>query len=62
MAVDYFTKWAEAIPTIKSDGEIAVHFVFNQIITRFSIPKELVMNHGRNFQNKMMEELALRLG
>ena len=50
MVVDYFTKWVEAMPTIKSDGEIATHFVFNQIITRFSIPKELITDHGRHFQ------------
>ena len=29
VAVDYFTKWAEAMPTIKYDGETATHFVFN---------------------------------
>ena len=39
MAIDYFTKWAEGMPTVKSDGETAVHFVFNQIITRFKILK-----------------------
>ena len=33
VAIDYFMKWAEAMPMIKSDGEIAVHFIFNQIIT-----------------------------
>ena len=60
--VDYFTKWAEVIPTIKFDGETTAHFVFNQITTRFSIPKELVTDHGRHFQNKMMEELASKLG
>ena len=62
VAVDYFTKWAEAMPTVKSDGEIATHFVFNQIITQFEIPKELVTNHGSHFQNCMMEELASKLG
>ena len=61
VAVDCFTKWAEAMPTIKSDGETAAHFVFNQIITRFGIPKELVTDHGRHFQNHMMEELASKL-
>ena len=58
VAVDYFMKWAEAMPTVKSNSETAMHFVFNQIITRFSIPKELVTDHGRHFQNLMMEELA----
>ena len=49
VAVDYFMKWAEAMPTVKSDGETAAHFVFNQIITRFGILKELVTDHGSHF-------------
>ena len=48
VAIDYFTKWAEAMPTVKSNDETAAHFVFNQIITWFGIPKELVTDHGRH--------------
>ena len=44
------TKWGEAMPIVKSDDEIAAHFVFNQIITRFRIPRELVTDHGSHFQ------------
>ena len=62
VAVDYFMKWEEVIPMIKSNGEIAMHFVFNQIITLVDILKELVTNHGRHFKNRMMEELASNLG
>ena len=62
VAVDYFTKWDEAMPTVKSSGETTAHFVFNQIITRFGISKELVTDHGSHFQNRMMEELASKLG
>ena len=51
VAVDYFTKWDEVMPTVKSNSETAVHFVLNQIITRFRTPKELVTDHGRHFQN-----------
>ena len=45
------------MPTVKSDDETATHFVFNQIITWFGIPKELVTDHASHFQNRMMEEL-----
>ena len=58
VVVDYFMKWAEAMATIKVDGETPVHFVFNQIITWFGIPRELVTDHGSHFQNHMMEDLA----
>ena len=55
-------KWEEAMPTIKSDGETVVQFVFNQTITQLGILRELVTNHGRHFQKKMMEELSSKLG
>ena len=59
--VDYFMKWAEAMPAIKYDGDATMHLIFNQIITPFGIPRELVTDHGRHFQNKMMEELSSNL-
>ena len=62
VVVYYFTKWAKAMPTVKFDGETIAHFIFNQIITRFRIPKDLVIDHGSHFQNRMMEELASKLG
>ena len=49
VAIDYFMKWAEAVPTIKSDYETTAHFIFNRIITRFNISKELVTDHGSHF-------------
>ena len=42
VAIDYFTKWVEAMPTFKDNGETAAFFVFNQIIARFGIPKVIV--------------------
>ena len=50
------------MPTVKYDDEIAAHFIFNQIITWFGISRELITDHGRHFQNKMMEELSSKLG
>ena len=31
VAIDYFTKWEEAMTTVKSNGETVAHFVFNQL-------------------------------
>jgi hypothetical protein len=62
MVIDYFTKWVEAMPTIKSNGKTATFFMFNQIIARFGIPSEIVTDHGSHFQNEMMVELASKLG
>ena len=62
VAIDYFTKWAEAMPTFKVDRETATFFIFNQIITRFDIPKDIVTDHGSHFQNSMMTKLTTMLG
>ena len=32
-AVDYFTKWAEAMPTFDCKAETAARFFFNHVIT-----------------------------
>jgi hypothetical protein len=62
IAVDYFTKWVEAMSSFNNDGEIVSLFVFNQIVARFGIPKDIVNNHGSHIQNKMMTELTSKLG
>jgi transposase InsO family protein len=62
MAMDYFTKWKEVMPTIKYDGKTTTFFVFNQIIGRLGNPKDILTDHGSQFQNEMMKELASKLG
>jgi hypothetical protein len=62
VAVEYFMKWVEAMPTFKDDGEIETLFLFNQIIARFGILREIVTDHGSHFQNKMISKLTSNLG
>jgi hypothetical protein len=62
MVIDYFTKWVEAMPTVKYYGNTTTLFIFNQNITRFGIPSEIVTDHGSHFENEMMEELVAKLG
>jgi hypothetical protein len=62
VAVNYFTKWVEAMPMFKDDGETTTLFLFNQIIARFGVLKEIVIDHGSHFQNKIMYELTSKLG
>ena len=35
VAIDYFTKWVEAVPTYAEDGKNATLFLFNHVIARF---------------------------
>jgi hypothetical protein len=62
VAVDYFMNWVKSMPTFNNDGETTVFFIFNQIVARFIMPKEIFTDHGSHFQNKMMTDLKSKLG
>ena len=62
VAIDYFTKWAEAMPTYAEDGKTTALFLFNHVIARFRVPHPIVTDHGSHFCNQMMEELSAKLG
>ena len=62
IAMDYFTKWAKAMPTYVEYGKTAALFLCNHIIARFGVPQSIVTDHGSHFHNQMMEELSAKLG
>jgi hypothetical protein len=62
VAMDYFTKWAEAMPTFDNNGKIVALFIFNHIFTRFGVPWAIITYHGSHFHNFMMSELTNKLG
>ena len=62
VAVDYFTKWVEAMPTYVDDKKTTALFLFNHIITRFRVPRAIVTDHSSHFQNNMMSELSAKIG
>jgi transposase InsO family protein len=62
VAMDYFTKWAEAMPAFDNNRKNVALFIFIHIITWFGIPQDIVTNHGSHFQNFMMSELTKKLG
>jgi hypothetical protein len=62
MAVDYFTKWVEAMPTFNNTADTTTCFFFNHVITRFRVPLQLVSDHGKHFENEIFVELSSKLG
>jgi hypothetical protein len=62
VVMDYFTKWAEAMPTFDNTRKTAALFIFNHIVTIFSVPQAIVIDHGIHFWNFMMFELIDKLG
>jgi hypothetical protein len=61
IAVNYFTKWVEAMSTFINDEEMTTLLIFNQIVARFGISKDIVTDHGSHFHNKMMSKLTSKL-
>jgi hypothetical protein len=62
VAVDYFTKWVEAMPTFNNTTDIAMHFFFNHVISGVGVPLQLVSDHGKHFENEIFIELSSWLG
>ena len=52
VAVDYFTKWAEAMRTYAKYRKITALFMFNHITARFGIPRAIMTDHGHTFKAK----------
>ena len=62
VAVDYFTKWAEAMPTFNNKGQIVALFFFNHVIAWFGVPQSIDTDHEKHFCNHMMSKFTAKLG
>ena len=62
VAVDYFTKWAEAEPLATITEQKIRNFVWRAIICRFSIPRALVSDNGKQFDNAKFRDFCAELG
>ena len=62
IGVDYFTKWAEAEPLATITEQKVCNFVWHSIICRFIIPKALVSDNGKQFDNLKFKNFCAELG
>jgi hypothetical protein len=62
LAIDYFTKWVEAIPLKKVTSENMVEFVKEHIIYRFGIPQTITIDQGAQFVSSEFREFAESMG
>ena len=51
VAINYFTKLDEAIPTYAEDGKIVALFLFNHMIARFGVSQAIITNHKSHPQS-----------
>ena len=62
VVVDYFTKWAEAEPLATITEQKIRNFVWRAIICRFGIPRALVSDNRKQFDNAKFRDLCAELG
>ena len=61
VGIDYFTKWveAEALATITEKN--IRNFVWRNIVCRYRIPRILVFDNGRQFENNAFSDFCSEL-
>ena len=60
--MDYFTKWVEAEPLATITKKKVHNFVWRSIICRFGIPRALVSDNGKQFDNPKFRDFCAELG
>ena len=62
LAVDYVSKWVEAIPTRTNDAKVIAKFLCSHIFTRFGTPRALIIDGGTHFCNKLVDSVRRKYG
>jgi hypothetical protein len=61
VAMDYFTKWTDAISLKNMMHKEVIHFISEHIIHRFGIPQTLTTDQGSSFMSHQVCEFAKSL-
>ena len=58
LVVDSSSKWCEAFPTKNQEAETVAKLLYENIITRFGCPDELLSDLGRQFTSKVLRAMC----
>lgn len=57
-AIEYFTKWIEAVPLTQVTSKQIASFILNYIICRYGVPMSIITDNGLPFKNQDVRELC----
>ena len=65
VAIDYFTKWIEAVPLVKTTVSAVQKFLWQNIICRFGLPQQIITDRGPQFNTPLLvswcDDLGIKL-
>ena len=62
LAVDYVSKWVEAITCQRNDANIVVGFIQRNIFSRYGALRTIISDEGSHFAKKLFAKLLSRYG
>ena len=62
LAMDYVSKWVEAISCPKNDTITMVGFIQRNLLSRFGAPRTIISDEGSHFENKVFAKLTSGYG
>ena len=60
--IDYFTKWVEAELLTKITQQNVKHFFWKNIVCMFGVPRVLISDNGRQFDNTLFRDFCQHFG
>ncbi|GJV18401.1 reverse transcriptase domain-containing protein [Tanacetum coccineum] len=61
VAMDYFTKWIEAKPIATIIGNQVKKYVWENIVCRFGLPREIISDNGKQFRDNPFRDWCKKL-
>jgi hypothetical protein len=59
VAVEYFSKWVEAKPLLSITSATIQKFFWQNIVCRFGVPHEVIVDNGKQFDSQLQGILYL---
>ncbi|XP_073017787.1 uncharacterized protein [Primulina eburnea] len=60
VAVDYVSKWVEALACKTNDSRVVVQFLMKNIFSRFGTPRTIISDGGTHFCNRQFDSLLAK--
>ena len=58
VCTDSVTKWVEPKALYQANEQSIVDFLFEEIFTRFGVPREILTDQGTQFMSKMVKTIT----